>query len=78
MTGLTCVTNDERYFGRIMRSNNWKRIMSGFGEPEAKYDAKIAYLKKEPKDDVKGKEEMTKDIMMACDRNLDQKLNFNE
>jgi hypothetical protein len=34
MTGLKCVTDDKRYFGRIMRSNNWKRIMTGFGEPE--------------------------------------------
>lgn len=77
MKGLTCVTSDQRYFGRIMRSNNWKRIMSGFGEPEAKYDTKISYLKANSEKEVT-KDEMNKDIMMACDRNLDQKLNFNE
>lgn len=61
-----------------MRSNNWKRTMTGFGEPEQKYDDKVSYLKKAGEKDAAIKEQMTKDIMLACDRNLDQKLDFNE
>lgn len=50
--------------------------MTGFGEPEKKYKDKISWLK--VADDSTTKDQMSKDIMLACDRNLDQKLNFNE
>lgn len=52
--------------------------MRGFGDPELKYEVKMQYAKPTELDDATRKTQLAKDIMLACDRNQDQKLNFNE
>lgn len=52
--------------------------MRGFGDPEKKYDDKIVYSATKPFKKGGRKDQLITDIMLACDRNQDQKLNFNE
>lgn len=59
-------------------SNNWHRTMRGFGEAEQKRSDAVVYQEPVEETDVQRLEQLAKDILMATDRNQDQKINFSE
>jgi hypothetical protein len=52
--------------------------MRGFGEAEQKRSDAVVYQEPVEETDVQRLEQLAKDILMATDRNQDQKINFSE